>query len=137
MYTKWINSDSRDKDYKVKMQSTLEMLNDTLFSENLNSTTNDDLPCTTSSYYILIPKCQENSMNNNNDVSETAVPQKVNDCVTSDSSDKISAKFEKSLKRVHNSRELYEMIKKLHPTLYRFSDPQNLVPTFLTTAWYI
>jgi len=95
LYTKRINSDNRDKDYNVKMQSTLEMLKDTLSSENLNSTTSDDLSGTTSTDYILIPKCKENSMNNNNDVSEINVPPEVTDCVGSESSYTASAKFKK------------------------------------------
>jgi len=133
MYTQWNNLDSRDKDYKVKMRSTLEMLKDILPLENLSPTINDDLPCTTSSYYVLISKCQEKSMNNNNEVSETTVPQNVHDCVALDSSDKDRAKF--YLISVPNSRELYVMIKKRHPKLYGFSDPHNHIPEFLTTAW--
>jgi len=135
MYTKRINSDNRDKDYKVKMQSTLEMLKDTLSSETLSSTASDDLSGTTSTDYILIPKWKENSLNNHNKVSEIAVSLEVNDCVELESSVTTSAKFKKSFKRVPNSRELYVMIKKPHSKLYRFSDPQDLLPTFLTTAW--
>jgi len=70
MYAKKINSDNRDKDYRVKLQSTLEMLKDTLSSEALNSTTSTDLSDTTSTDYILIPTCTENTSNIDNVLSE-------------------------------------------------------------------
>jgi hypothetical protein len=137
MYTKRINSNNRDKNYRVKMQSTLEMLKDTLSSETLNSTTSNDLSDTTSTDYILIPRCTENSSNIDNVLSEITVSPEATECVESQSSVIANAKFKQSFKRVPNSRELYVMIKKLHPKIYKFNDPKDLIPTVVVVAQYL
>ena len=138
MYTKRINLDNKDKDHSAKLQSTLEMLKDTLSSEALNSTTTNDLSCTTSTDYFIIAQCREISSSNDNKISDTTVTTGDTDCQESESSIYSlidNAILNKSFKRVPNSRELYAMIKKMHPKLYRFSDPHDLIPTFLTTEW--
>jgi len=131
MYTKRINMENKDRDNNVKLKSTLEMLKDTLFLESLNSTTSDYHSGTTSTDYILIPQCKKNSMKNDNQAPKGVVPAEVMDSLASESSVTATKKFQ----RVPNSKELYVMIRTLHPKLYRFSDSLDLIPIFLTTAW--
>jgi len=135
MYSKRINLDNKDKDHSAKLQSTLEMLKDTLSSEASNTTTTNDLSCTTSKDNFIIAKCREISLSNYKRISDTTVPKEVPDCQESENSIAANATLNESFKRVPNSRELYVMIKKMHPKLYRFSDQHDLIPTFLTTEW--
>ena len=130
MYTKRINLDNKDKDHNGKLQSTLEMLKDILSSDSSNSTTTNDLKCTSSTDYFIMAKCRDISSSNDNKIINTNATTGDNDCIESVkpiySSKVDSAILNKSLKRVPNSRELYAMIKKLHPKLYKFNDPKIL-----------